>query len=53
MARPKIIVQLYPVMPAKDEHERKAKRPLGSDSALYHRVVHEWTDIIREAKAIA
>ena len=36
-------------MPAKDENERKAKRPLGSDSALYHRVVHEWTDIIKAA----
>ncbi len=49
MARPKIIVQLYPVMPAKDEHERKAMRPLGRNRDVYHRVIHEWTDIIKEA----
>ncbi len=49
MARPKIIVQLYPVMPAKDEAERKARRPLGANSDLYYRIVHEWTDIIRQA----
>ena len=52
MARPKIIMQLYPVLPAKDEAERKAKRPLGADSDLYYRTVHEWTDIIRQADSM-
>ncbi len=50
MAKPKIILQLYPVLPAKDENDRRAKRPLGRDRDLYHRVVHEWTDIIRAAE---
>ncbi|MGE0254794.1 MAG: LLM class flavin-dependent oxidoreductase [Alphaproteobacteria bacterium] len=52
MARPKVIVQLYPMFPAKDENDRKAKRPLGADSDLYHRIVHEWTDIVKEADAM-
>jgi alkanesulfonate monooxygenase SsuD/methylene tetrahydromethanopterin reductase-like flavin-dependent oxidoreductase (luciferase family) len=50
MAQPKIILQLYPVLPAKDENDRKARRPLGRDRDLYHRVLHEWTDIIRAAE---
>jgi len=48
MALPKIIVQLYPVMPAENEADRMAKRPLGANVELYQRVVHEWTDIIKE-----
>jgi alkanesulfonate monooxygenase SsuD/methylene tetrahydromethanopterin reductase-like flavin-dependent oxidoreductase (luciferase family) len=50
MAQPKIILQLYPVLPAKDENDRRAKRPLGRDRDLYHRVVHDWADIIRAAE---
>jgi alkanesulfonate monooxygenase SsuD/methylene tetrahydromethanopterin reductase-like flavin-dependent oxidoreductase (luciferase family) len=49
MARPKVIVQLYPMLPADGEADRKARRPLGRDRDLYHRVVHEWTDIIKGA----
>ena len=49
MGSPKVIVQLYPVFPAKDEEERKEKRPLGRDSELYHKIIHEWTDIIKAA----
>jgi alkanesulfonate monooxygenase SsuD/methylene tetrahydromethanopterin reductase-like flavin-dependent oxidoreductase (luciferase family) len=49
MARPKVIVQLYPMLPADGEDDRKARRPLGRDRELYHRVVHEWTDIIKGA----
>jgi alkanesulfonate monooxygenase SsuD/methylene tetrahydromethanopterin reductase-like flavin-dependent oxidoreductase (luciferase family) len=49
MGSPKVIVQLYPVFPAKDEEERKEKRPLGRDSELYNKIIHEWTDIIKAA----
>ena len=52
MAAPKVIVQLYPVMPSDGEEDRKAKRPLGANSDLYHQVIHEWTDIIKEADAM-
>jgi alkanesulfonate monooxygenase SsuD/methylene tetrahydromethanopterin reductase-like flavin-dependent oxidoreductase (luciferase family) len=52
MAKPKVIVQLYPVMPSDGEQGRKANRPLGANSEVYHRVVHEWTDIIKEADAM-
>ncbi|MBT3930642.1 MAG: LLM class flavin-dependent oxidoreductase [Rhodospirillaceae bacterium] len=49
MAKPKVIVQLYPMFPSDGEEDRKAKRPLGNDNEMYHRIVHEWTDIIKEA----
>ncbi len=49
MALPKVILQLYPMFPADGEEDRKAKRPLGNDSELYHRIVHEWTDIVEAA----
>lgn len=43
----KLILQLYPVMPAKDDAEREARRPLGRDRDLYHEVVHGMTDIVK------
>ena len=49
MPRPKVIIQLYPMMPAAGEAGRKATRPLGSNRALYHRVLHEWLDIAKAA----
>ena len=52
MAKPKVIVQLYPMFPSDGEDDRRAKRPLGNDNDMYHRIVHEWTDIIREADAM-
>ena len=47
--RPKVILQLYPMLPAAGEDGRKRQRPIGRDSDLYHRVVHEWLDIIKAA----
>lgn len=47
--RPKVILQLYPQLPADGEEGRKKLRPLGRDAALYHRVVHDWLDIIKAA----
>ncbi len=49
MAQPKVIVNLYPVLPAKDEAERSARRPLGRDSVLYHEVIHDMTDVVKAA----
>jgi hypothetical protein len=50
MFRPKVILQLYPMLPAGDEADRKAKRPLGRDAELYHRVLHDWVDILKAAE---
>lgn len=52
MALPKVILQLYPMIPAAGEADRKARRPLGRDRDAYHKAVHEWTDIIRAADAM-
>ncbi len=49
MPRPKVIIQLYPMLPAAGEEGRKASRPIGRDSDLYHRVLHDWMDIARAA----
>ena len=47
--RPKVIVNLYPVLPADGEEGRRKSRPLGRNRELYHKVLHEWVDIIRAA----
>jgi alkanesulfonate monooxygenase SsuD/methylene tetrahydromethanopterin reductase-like flavin-dependent oxidoreductase (luciferase family) len=45
----KPIVEVYPVLPAKDEEERAARRPLGRDAKLYQEVMEGWHEIIVEA----
>jgi alkanesulfonate monooxygenase SsuD/methylene tetrahydromethanopterin reductase-like flavin-dependent oxidoreductase (luciferase family) len=52
VARPKVIIQVYPMLPSDGEEDRKAKRPLGRDSALYHRVIHEYTEVLAEAEKL-
>ncbi|MCY4424684.1 MAG: hypothetical protein OXC06_16610, partial [Acidimicrobiaceae bacterium] len=49
VARPKVIVQIYPMLPADGMEGRIAAAPLGRDGDLYHRVLHEWTDLVRLA----
>ena len=55
MAQPKVILQLYPVIPVEgktaDEQfsARQRKRPVGADNETYHRLLHEWTDIVKAA----
>lgn len=49
MAKPKVIVQIYPMMPAADEADRIAKAPIGRDAMLYHEILHDWTDLVRLA----
>jgi alkanesulfonate monooxygenase SsuD/methylene tetrahydromethanopterin reductase-like flavin-dependent oxidoreductase (luciferase family) len=50
MARPKVILQLYPMFPSDGFEDRIARRPMGLDRDMYQKVVHEWTDIIVEAE---
>ena len=50
MARPKVIMQVYPMLPSGGEEGRKAKRPIGRDSGLYHKVIHDYTDVLAEAE---
>lgn len=52
MAAPKVIVQLYPVIPADGEEDRKARRPIGADSGLYQEISGDWARIVREADAM-
>ena len=47
--KPKVILQLYPVLPADGEEGRKRARPLGRNADLYHKVLHEWLDVIKAA----
>ncbi|MEQ8661047.1 MAG: LLM class flavin-dependent oxidoreductase [Gammaproteobacteria bacterium] len=52
MPLPKVIVQLYPMIPSGGEAGRKARRPVGADNEAYHRIVHEWTEIVTAADAM-
>ncbi len=47
--KPKVILQLYPVLPADGEEGRKRARPLGRNADLYHKVLHEWLEVIKAA----
>lgn len=49
---PKVILQIYPVLPADGEDGRKRARPLGRNAELYHRVLHDWLDIVKAADAM-
>ena len=40
------------MLPSEGEAGRKAARPLGRNQQLYHRVIHEWTDVLRAAEAL-
>jgi alkanesulfonate monooxygenase SsuD/methylene tetrahydromethanopterin reductase-like flavin-dependent oxidoreductase (luciferase family) len=45
----KVIVQLYPVIPAADEEERRRLRPIGRNAARYQETLNGWHDIVRAA----
>ena len=49
MPKPKVIIQLYPMLPTENREEREQKRPLARDKDLYHHVLHEWMDIVKAA----
>ncbi len=48
MATPKVIVQIYPMLPAKDRADRERLRPLGRNREVYHEVIHDTWDLVRE-----
>lgn len=52
MARPKVILNLYPTFPADGLQDRIRRRPLGADRDLYQHIVHEWTDVVKAAEAM-
>ncbi len=45
----KVIVQMYPVIPAESEEERIRLRPIGRNSELYQQTLRGWCDIVEEA----
>jgi alkanesulfonate monooxygenase SsuD/methylene tetrahydromethanopterin reductase-like flavin-dependent oxidoreductase (luciferase family) len=47
--RPKVILQLYPMLPADGEEGRRKARPLGRNADVYHSVLHDWIDVIKAA----
>ncbi|MBX6427255.1 MAG: LLM class flavin-dependent oxidoreductase [Variibacter sp.] len=47
--QPKVILQLYPMLPADGEEGRKRARPLGRNADLYQKVLFEWLDIVKAA----
>ncbi len=49
MPKPKVIIQMYPMLPAEDRQDREKKRPIGRDKELYHKVLHDWMDIVKAA----
>ena len=40
------------MMPSDGEDERKATRPLGRSSSLYHKVIHDYTEVLAEAERL-
>lgn len=45
----KVILQLYPMIPAADEVERAALRPIGRNRERYQEALAGWSDIVRAA----
>ncbi len=45
----KVILQLYPVIPAASEEEREALRPIGRNRDRYQETLRGWHDIVRAA----
>jgi alkanesulfonate monooxygenase SsuD/methylene tetrahydromethanopterin reductase-like flavin-dependent oxidoreductase (luciferase family) len=45
----KVILQLYPVIPASSEEEREALRPIGRNRERYQETIQGWSDIVRAA----
>ena len=43
----RVIVQLYPVIPARDEEERRALRPIGRHVGRYQEALQGWHEIVQ------
>ncbi len=50
MAKPKVILQLYPMFRSDGFEGRKKNRPMGLCTDTYQQIVHEWTDIVLAAE---
>ena len=48
----KVILQLYPVIPAESEEERARLRPIGRNVERYHEVVHGLTELVKAAERL-
>ena len=44
---PKVIAQVYPVIPAEDEAERKALRPIGRNVERYQSTLTDWNELVQ------
>jgi alkanesulfonate monooxygenase SsuD/methylene tetrahydromethanopterin reductase-like flavin-dependent oxidoreductase (luciferase family) len=45
----KVVIQMYPMLPAADEAARSAQRPIARNRDLYHEVIHDMTDVVKAA----
>ena len=45
----KLILQIYPVIPAESEAEREALRPIGRNVDRYQQTVRDLDDVVRAA----
>jgi alkanesulfonate monooxygenase SsuD/methylene tetrahydromethanopterin reductase-like flavin-dependent oxidoreductase (luciferase family) len=48
----RVILQLYPVIPAADEDERRALRPIGRNAPRYQEALLGWHEIVQAADAL-
>lgn len=44
---PKVIAQIYPLIPAKDEAERTALRPIGRHVERYQQTLNDWNELVQ------
>lgn len=48
----KVILQLYPVLPASGAAEREALAPIGRNAERYSETVHGMTEVVRAAETL-
>jgi alkanesulfonate monooxygenase SsuD/methylene tetrahydromethanopterin reductase-like flavin-dependent oxidoreductase (luciferase family) len=48
----KVLLQVYPVIPAADEHERETLRPLGRDVERYQQTVHGTVELVKACEEL-
>ena len=42
----KVVIQMYPMLPAADEATREAQRPIARNRSLYDEVIRDMTDVV-------
>ena len=48
----KVLLQIYPMIPAADEDERRARRPIGRDAERYHAVIKGCDELVKACDAL-